>query len=247
MRDAVPIAHTSGRDDPLRPLAVGTPVGHPAGTRGTLGAFVRWAGDPDKVAILSAATAIAPLPARQGDWVHRMSDDPGAILTGFTRIGQLRVFSRLAPETGGALDAAVATLDSDMPYLSNKVPVIGRPGSVAVLGAVLHQVELEPGTEVAMVGAVSGFRRGIVVTTMMTNVPALAFGKAVTLAETIEIASAAEGPFSQAGDAGALVYRLADCRPIGLVSARQTGEQPATYAVPLGLICDHLELQLLPG
>jgi hypothetical protein len=242
MKEAGDLVIEENKVDLQGPLAIGIEIGHPAGTRGTLGAFVTFMDAPGEVGILSSAGAIAPLQAKQGDWIHRIAANPEAIMTGYTRIGRLRAFSKLEPNSHGVLDAAVAMLETDISTAGNRI------AAADPLGAVLPARELEVGTEVAMLGAFSKMRLGVVTAPLVENVSAMAFGKPVSLAPTTEIVAKTGGPFSMAGDAGALVYRVADRRPIGLVSARRVANgEPATYAVNLSLILERLQLELLNG
>lgn len=216
----------------IRPLHIGLSVGHPRGSTGTLGAFILL---PDRRrAIMSASFVLAPGRARHGDMIHQPGSRDQPTLTGQTRIGLLHDFTPLSVTQRMTEDFAVAVLLDDIAIHGNIIPS-GCPGAGRPIFGVADENTFEPGEPVAFVGIGSGYREGRITAIDLTNL-AVTGGRSRQIYyydHLLEVASDS-GPFSHAGDGGALVWRQRDGAAIGLILASVAGQgYDSTYIVPI--------------
>lgn len=223
-----------------RPLQIGLSVGHPSGTCGSIGPFVR---APDGViGFLSTASAIAPQRARPGDFIHQ----PSAIdydLTGGSRVAELSPYIQAPqPSDPANTDAAVAWLiDQDQPpqnVIPPDVPDAGR--RLTMIGA-----PIQPGDLVATSARSTPFNHGAVDMVAVDNVRVRAGRNTMVFNDCLAIRSP-HGAFTRPGDSGALVWRLADGMALGIVFASVDGldgTDPITFVLPLAPILARFNLQ----
>jgi endonuclease G len=222
----------------VRPLHIGLSVGHPSGTCGSIGAFVRNA--EGAVGFLSTANVLAPGKARPGDFIHQ----PSAMdfdLTGASRAGELSAHIA-RPETGDVSDVAVAWLLETPKGPLNVVPP-GLPNAGDEIG--LTGKPIRPGDLVAMTARTTGYNHGAVEAVDATVTVRIGPEK-VEFQGCIAVRSP-HGPFTRPGDAGALVWRLADRMAAGIVFAAGNSERedsPITFVLPLAPILDRFGLSL---
>ena len=215
----------------VRPLRPGLSVAHTAVSAGTLGGFVRTAGG---LAILSNNHVLAASNAATvGDAV--LQPGPADRGTAGDRIGTLHAFERLRPEIRNLVDAAVATLDDDVPPEPGDLP--GGPLGTAVV----DHLEIDPGEAVEKLGRTTGHTRGrisaVEVDGVAVQYDALSAPQGVhTFDDQVEIEGLA-GAFSAGGDSGSVIWRSRDRAPLGLLFAGSTTGGSAgagvTFASPL--------------
>lgn len=224
-------------NEPVRPLEIGLSIGHPRGSVGTLGAFVRRR-NIDRLAILSTASAIAPPRAEPGHYIHQPSPRDVDFLTDDTRIATLAEFASPTMGTDAVTDAAVANLLDNVTVRGNVIPV-GKDAGLSIEG-IADVVGV--GDAVAKVGRTTGLTEGTITTTRFRNLRViLGDNKSTVFREVIEVCGARGDPFSGAGDAGALVWRIADRMAVGLVFA---GNGERSYLLPIAEVCNLLDLEL---
>lgn len=129
----------------------GVSVGHlRAGTTGTLGAILRIG---ERRYAISTATVLAPEGSKLGDLVVHPSrpDSPrrGIIL------GKLAVISRMTPNTGNEIDAAIVEVRDNIPT-TPRIKNLGRPGDVS---------DPHIGMSVRKSGRTTGFSEGKILCT----------------------------------------------------------------------------------
>ena len=221
-----------------RPAVVGLSVGHPSGSVGSIGPFVV---NPDgRIGFVSTSFVLAPEHSRPGDYIHQPGPSHIEILTRTTRVAKLAM--SVSPAEGGVVRVAAAVAE----FLAGEEPkehvLPGESGEAGrALSSVLEPSELSVGEEVAFVGCGSGYSRGRIVQPLRPEIKVekYVFGPVITV-------EGDSGAFSRPGDGGALVYRCADCRAIGLLVARQEkGERPRSVILPLGPALDALGVRLL--
>jgi hypothetical protein len=218
----------------VRPLRPGLSVAHPTVSAGTLGGFVRTAGGLALLSnnhVLAASNAAFP-----GDTV--LQPGPADRGTAGDRVATLGAFERLRPDARNLVDAAVATLEADVPAEPGDLPG-GRLGSVVV-----HPLEIDPDEEVEKVGRTTGHTRGRVSAVEVDGV-AVQYDEAVhTFDDQVEI-EGRSGAFSAGGDSGSVIWRSRDRAPLGLLFAGSTtggsGGSGVTFANPLATVLDLLE------
>jgi hypothetical protein len=220
-----------------RPLAPGLSVAHPGVSAGTLGGFVRVGG---RLAILSNNHVLAASDAAAvGDPVLQPGPadggDPAA-----DRVATLTAFERFTADRANRVDAAVATVDAEVPLEPGRLP--GGP-----LAADPVEVDdVEPDERVEKVGRTTGHTVGRVSAVEVDGV-AVQYDQGVyTFDDQIEIDGVA-GAFSAGGDSGSVIWRSADRAPLGLLFAgSETGGRVGggvTFANPLATVLSVLDLR----
>jgi hypothetical protein len=207
----------------LRPLVLGASIGHPSGTLGSVGPFVRLAdGRPGFVA---GSYVLAPPGSAMKDWIHQPGLHDAVPLTGATRVGRLVAVA--PPLAEGRSLAASAAVALDVETEGNRIPLFASAPEAG--RTISGMAEARIGDEVAFVGATSGYSSGRI-TAIHMDLPVADFH----FADAIEIV-ADDGHFSDAGDGGALVFRRGDMAAIGLLFARAKTQQDrsVSYALPL--------------
>jgi hypothetical protein len=182
--------------------------------------------------LLSIAQVLYPRGARAGDLIHQ----PGPFerpLTGETRIARL-----VARGTYGGVGVAEIVSEGDIAdsHLRNVVP--DGPDAGRPLISPSESIDLRTGDEVVMVG-VCGTRLGRVeddqigVLEVPTHLGPERFEGCFSI-------QGVHGPFSELGDAGALVYRRQDLAALGLIAA---GNHDLTYAARLAGPLERLKVR----
>ena len=220
-----------------RPAVLGLSVGHPSGSKGSIGPFVILRNG--RIGFLSTVFALAPQHARGGDYIHQPGPSDVEVLTNDTRLAKL--VSSTKPALG-KINCAVAAVAEFLEGCAPASPVLpewsneaGRP-----IVDIIDPSDLAPGDEVAFVGCGSGYSRGRVIEAAHPYITVGGFDVGPVI--TVE---ADAGSFSQQGDGGALLYRCEDCRAVGLLVAREGTEgRPRSAFLPLSPIFDALDLRL---
>ncbi len=175
---------------PDRIILGGVSIGHLyAKSTGTLGGVLR-VGE-QKYAV-STAEVLAPEGAKLGDVIVQPSikDSPHKMYS----MGKLSVISKLAFGSINDLDAAIATVDPEVPT-SPRIREIGRPNDVA---------EPEIGMNVRKTGRSTGFTEGKVLCTDV-RMKVMRAGLRYVLQDQFIIMSDVE-EFARKGDEGAFVF-----------------------------------------
>jgi hypothetical protein len=189
---------------------------------------------------VSTSFVLAPPHSRPEDYIHQPGPIHNEILTRTTRVA--RLVKAVLPIEGQVtcVAAAVAEFLEEAQPKSHVLPEESREAGRAISDE-LDPSDLSIGDEVAFVGCGSGYSRGRVVGPISSaiDVEKFSFGPVVSV-------QADSGAFSRPGDGGALVYRCRDCRPIGLLVARQTrDDRPNSIVLPLGPALRQLGVHLL--
>jgi hypothetical protein len=218
----------------VRPLRPGLSVAHLTVSAGTLGGFVRTA---DGLAILSNNHVLAASNAASpGDAV--LQPGPADRGTALDRIATLAAFDVLRPDARNLVDAAVATLDADVPAEPGDLP--GGP-----LGpVVVPSLDIDPDEDVEKIGRTTGHTRGRISAVEVDGV-AVQYDDAIhTFDDQIEIEGRAGG-FSAGGDSGSVIWRSRDRSPLGLLFAGSTtggsGGAGVTFANPLATVLERFD------
>jgi len=149
-----------------RPAPLGLSIGHPKGTRGSIGPFVILPNG--RRGFVSTATVLAPPGAHPGDHIHQPSPRDDYTLTGTTRIGILSHFvSQPRHDISNEFDAAVVELLDESDCDGNVVPS-PSPDARQRISAVVDPNDELLGAEVACVGLTSGLSNGIISAVGMT-------------------------------------------------------------------------------
>ena len=218
-----------------RPLIIGASVSHFKVTAGTLGAFVRTAGD--ELHLLSNNHVLADENRGEaGDAILQ----PGTADGGSDPQDEVASLSRIVELTEGrpnSVDAALA-----------RVKVEVDPETLVEVGA-LASGELAPSDaiEVQKLGRTTGRTSGRVTAFELDGVE-VAYDAFPTLRfdDQIEIEGAGPGPFSQGGDSGSLIFSADGPQAVGLLFAG--GEEngaDVTYANPIGAVLEAFGAQLV--
>jgi hypothetical protein len=213
----------------VRPLALGTSVGHARVTAGTLGAIVFAKG---AWFLLSNDHVLADEDrAQKGDAVLQPGRADGGrapddVVARYERAVRLK-------KTGNFVDAALARIEPDMTFEATRVRGLG------VLGAA--RVEpLRPGDPVAKLGRTTGLTRGVVSAIEVDRVIVGYDRGELRFDDQVEISPAGRMPFSRGGDSGSLIVD-GDRRPAALLFAGNDAD--TTYANPLPAVLAALKVE----
>ena len=222
-----------------RPLRIGCSVGHHKITAGTLGAFVRPAGN-GAAAILSNNHVLAnENRAKPGDAIlqpgaYDGGDDPQDTVAALTDFVKLK---RSGPNL---VDAAFATLDDSVEADFTKLTGLGKLKG-------LGDVFVDEGVSVAKLGRTTGRTRGRVIAFELDNVMVEFDTGILRFDNQIEIEGEGDEPFSQGGDSGSLIVGD-DLRGVALLFAGSdqggANGQGLTYANPIHAVLEALKLEL---
>jgi len=221
-----------------RPLVIGCSIGHFEITAGSLGCLVRNARGAPR--ILSNNHVLADENrAKKGDDILQPGRFDGG-RKGRDTVGSLDTFVRVRFKGRNQVDAAIAGIakgiEFDATTLGGDARLTGvAPDPTAVV-------------EVAKVGRTTALTKGRIVAFEVDNVvveydqgPAVFDGQ-------LEIESTGEGPFSDGGDSGSLIY-TAGGLAVGLLFAgsAQGGSNNLglTYAAPITTVLSALKCELL--
>jgi hypothetical protein len=222
-----------------RPLTLGLSVGHPRGTVGSIGPFVKLANG--RPGFLAASFVLAPKGFAIGDWIHQPGPYDAALLTGATRVGKLAAVA--APEPDKTCRVAAAAVELVGVETAGNVAPAETQEAGRQISEVASVDDIRVGDEVALVGCTSGYSRGRITSVDWENLPIEGF----TFGGAFAIAAADGGHFSDRGDGGALIYRCSDMKALGLLFARinYPGEPSESLALPLRPALDALGASLL--
>jgi hypothetical protein len=218
-----------------RPLLAGTSVGHRDITAGTLGCFVRAAGE---IGLLSNNHVLADENrAAIGDAILQPAPSDGGEAAD-DAVARLAEFVPLEVAGANRLDCAFATLVEGVDVDPTG---FGRSFDPEPLAPELaDRVEKLGRTTALTEGRVTAF-----------NVNGLAVGyeisDSVRFDGQIEIVEANDGNFSLGGDSGSLITSAGERRPVGLLFAGsdQGGPHggPVTYVNPIAEVLDALNVE----
>jgi hypothetical protein len=223
----------------VRPLRMGTSVGHFKITAGTLGCFVTGRRD-DVIIILSNNHVLAnENDASVGDVIlQRGALDGGKKPKDV--VGRLNRFVKLKTGSANLVDCAVASIDRAIDINVNLLQGIG---TLAGQGSDF----LDEGLEVFKVGRTTDVTRGRVTAFELDNVIVEYDIGDIRFDNQIEIEGVDKGAFSAGGDSGSLIID-SEQKAVALLFAG--GDQGGsngkglTYANPLQVVLDALKVNL---
>ena len=221
-----------------RPLVIGCSIGHFEITAGTLGCFVKTKSGSRR--ILSNNHVLADENrAKKGDAILQ----PG-VFDGGRRdrhaVGSLDRFVRVRFKGHNLVDAAIAAvakgIESDNTTLGGDAKLTGvAPDPAAVI-------------DVAKVGRTTTLTQGRIVAFEVDNVVVEYDQGPAVFDNQLEIESSGDGPFSDGGDSGSLIYTDGGLA-VGLLFAgsSQGGSNNLglTYAAPIDTVLSALKCELL--
>jgi len=219
----------------VRPLRIGSSVGHLAITAGTIGAFVRHAGDP-RPRVLSNNHVLADENRGEiGDAILQPGRFDGGTAEA-DQIGTLERFEELRVDRVNQVDCALAVLTDGVEVLTG-IDGIGTPGEIA---------PAEDVVSVAKLGRTTGLTYGSITAIEVDNVVVDFSTGRLRFDGQIEIAGTDDQPFSNGGDSGSLIVHASDARAVGLLFAGSDQGGPkntgVTYANALGEVFDALNI-----
>lgn len=225
-----------------RPLVPGLSIAQQDVTAGTLGGFVRRAGQPGLLVLSNNHVLGDSDRARVGDPVLQPGPADGG--TAADRVATLTAAARFAA-TGNLVDAAVAAVDEDVPADPSGYP--GGPLSATVAAA----LDVDPDEDVEKVGRTTGHTAGRITAVEVDGVGVqYDEGVVYTFDDQVEI-EGRSGSFSEGGDSGSVIWRSRDRAPLGLLFAgSSTGGSAGggvTFANPLATVLDVLDLTWVSG
>lgn len=223
----------------VRPLRIGTSIGHHRITAGTLGCFVTRRAD-DTLLILSNNHVLAnENDAKAGDAILQRGAFDGG-----TRpkdvVGKLAAFVRLKKSGANLVDAAVASIN---PGVGSNLSAIRGLGTLVGEGPAF----LDEGTEVHKLGRTTGVTHGKVTAFELDNVVVGYDIGDLRFDDQIEIEGAAQDAFSAGGDSGSLIV---DAEGHGVALLFAGGDQGGangkglTYASPIRAVLEALKVDL---
>jgi hypothetical protein len=223
-----------------RPLRIGTSVGHHRITAGTLGCFVRRAGDDETLHILSNNHVLAnENDAAAGDAIVQ----PGKLDGGRARpdrVASLGEFVKLK-RRHNRVDAAVAALEAGIDANVAAVRGLGRLAGVST-------TPVDEGLAVAKLGRTTGLTRGRVTAFELDDVVIAYDSGNLSFDGTIEIEGVGTRPFCDGGDSGSLIVDPERKAVALLFAGSESGgsnDAGLTYANPIGDVLAALKLALV--
>jgi len=223
----------SSQQSRIRPLRIGSSVGHVAITAGTIGAFVR-VGDDPQPRLLSNNHVLAD--ENRGD-VGDAILQPGRLDGGEPASDAIATLERFEKLDGGRVnhvDAALALLADGIDVIT-EIEGVGTPSNIIAVEDVLS---------VAKLGRTTGLTYGTVTAIEVDNVVVDFSTGRLRFDGQIEIAGADGQPFSKGGDSGSLIVDASNASALGLLFAGSDQGGPhstgVTYASPLGEVFDRL-------
>lgn len=221
-----------------RPVRPGISIGHHAITAGTLGALVRLAGH-DRPRLLSNNHVLADENrGAEGDEIVQPGVLDGGTLP-IDRVGVLERFVALDGSTVNIVDAAIASLDSEITF----------DPTLEGIGHVQGTVAAEDVANVTKLGRTTGLTHGSVSAIEVDNVVVEFSTGSLRFDGQIEISGTAAGPLSLGGDSGSLIVTAEDPRAVGLLFAGSDQGGPegygVTYANPIASVFDQLAISSL--
>jgi len=214
----------------VRPLALGTSLGHEHVSAGTLGAIVFARG---AFFLLSNDHVLADEDrAKKGDAVLQ----PGRADRGRAPVDVVARYERAVrlKKTGNLVDAALARIEADVAFDAARLRGVGALGAV-------RTEPLRPGDRVVKRGRTTGLTRGVVSAIEVDGVIVGYDRGELRFDDQLEISPAGRTPFSRGGDSGSLIVD-ADRRPAALLFAGNDAD--TTYANPLPTVLQALKVEL---
>lgn len=213
-----------------RPLIPGCSLGHYNITAGTLGGFVKLSDGSTK--ILSNNHVLADSDAgRIGDRILQSGPiDGGAIEDDV--VAKLHEYAPLRSH----IDAALATMEDNITFENHydQQRLVG-----------VDEISLE--AEVSKLGRTTGLTKGKITAVGVDDVP-VRYGRTVVYFDNQVEVESEDGPFSQGGDSGALIFNK-DLNAVALLFAGTTTggafNMGVTYANPLTEVLKYFGAQLL--
>jgi hypothetical protein len=221
----------------VRPLRIGTSIGHFRVTAGTLGAFVRLRAASPQLILSNNHVLANENRARKGDAILQ----PGSLDNGqepADLVGALGEFKRLKRVGGNLLDCALASIESNIDIDAADLGS-GRKlrGTTEVAGRM----------KVHKLGRTTGATSGRVTAIEMDNLVIRYDAGDLRFDQQIEIEGAGDGPFSAGGDSGSLIVDDGG-RAVALLFAGGdqggTNGKGLTYANPIQPVLQALGVAL---
>lgn len=224
----------------LRPLRIGSSIGHHKITAGTLGSFVQSRADSVPLILSNNHVLANENHAKEGDDILQ----PGSLDHGRAAhdvVGALAKFVRLKRTGINLLDCATASIASGI-----KLNVAGL-GTLGRLTGLREEL-LREGELLRKLGRTTGATRGRVTAIEMDNVLIDYDLGTLRFDQQVEIEGADEDGFSAGGDSGSLIVDQAG-RAVALLFAG--GDQGGsngkglTYANPIASVLEALKVDLM--
>jgi len=225
----------------VRPLRIGSSVGHFKITAGTLGGFVHARGAELPLILSNNHVLANENRAKKGDAILQPGQlDHGEVPADV--VGSLLAFVRLKRSGANLIDCAVASLAGGM-KLDRR-----RLSRAAERLAGMGEEQIRPGMTVHKLGRTTGATRGKVTAIEVDNLLITYDLGDLRFDQQIEIEGAGDKGFSAGGDSGSLILDDEN-RAVALLFAGgdQGGSngQGLTYANPLRPVLDALQVDLL--
>jgi hypothetical protein len=240
-RKAKALAAQPWNRDDVRPMIIGSSIGHHAVTAGTIGAFVRVKGK-DAIYVLSNNHVLAnENNAKKGDVVLQRARADGGRL-GEQDMAMLEQWVPLDPAVHNTMDAAIAELQ-----VGTADPTLLR-GILNDTDQLLRGAAAPDMTAAHKVGRTTGVTHGRITAIEVDNIVVGYEIGDVAFDDCIEIESSGNSPFSEGGDSGSLIVNP-EMEGVGLLFAgTDTGGSNGlgvTYANPLLTVLKGLKAELL--
>lgn len=226
----------------IRPLQIGTSIGHVNVTAGTLGCFVRRKGERF---ILSNNHVLANEDdASAGDDILQQGRLDGG-RTPSDVVGELADWIKLRSRASNRVDAAIATIAHGLDAEPNRLQglVKGKDRRLAGVGADF----LDEGTTVYKVGRTTGATTGRITAFEVDNLVIQYDRGQLRFDGQIEIEGVSDRPFSAGGDSGSVIVD-AEGNAVALLFAGGdsggTNGLGLTYANPIQTVLTDLDVEL---
>jgi hypothetical protein len=233
----------------VRPLRIGTSVGHVEGGPGTLGALVEYNGAD---AVLSNAHVLAPPGAERRDPIFQPGRE-GPFVVSTDQIGKLVSQIHFRRRGANTVDAAICLLDQTIQHCRNTVPPwceTRRRGKK--IAGTMSALDLRRGAKLAKIGRTTGYTEGILSAAAMNDITVFyhAAGN-FRFDNVIEITwTDLKHPFARPGDSGSLVFDPKTMKAVGLHFAggkiRRNGKMVGvSYACDIASVLSGLNCRLI--
>lgn len=191
----------------VRPLMIGTSVGHHKITCGSIGCFATRDG---KKYILSNNHVIANQDqAEAGDEIRQPGTHDGG--TTADKVAALTEFVKMK-DSGNKVDAAIAEIGSDTKYVASTIKGIGKINVSKI-------VDPEIGMELTKLGRTTGITRGRVTAIEMDSVRVGYSRGVLSFDHQMEIEGMDDTSASAGGDSGSCFVEAKTHHPVGLLFA----------------------------
>lgn len=224
----------------IRPLRIGSSVGHFNITAGTLGGFVTSRGRND-VLILSNNHVLADENrCRVGDAILQPGDMDGGRKSR-DQVATLHRYIALSKAKPNVLDCATARLAAGIDWDVDRLTGLGRLAGVS-------DRPLDPGLRVAKVGRTTGLTRGRISAFELDDLAIVYDMGNILFNDSLEIESTTSRPFSDGGDSGSLIVDTEKKAVAQLFAGSDTGGRGnlgVTYATPIRRVLDALKVDLI--